>query len=153
MSVRISPIFYDCPRELATPEHAFLHGHTCNISAKMPRSGATLRWVEPVANGNLSQLLAESSAAIDPDALRDLLIQMGVQFKPEAEETELRPEVKGDSVIKIFATSQEPDYTLPWQTLDVTDARGSGVVIEGGRILTAARTCYRQSTLSANFVV
>lgn len=79
----------------------------------------------------------ETSAVLDPESLRELLVQMGVQFKPDADD-DLRPEVKGDSVIKIFATSQEPDYTLPWQTLDVTDARGSGVVIESGRILTAA---------------
>jgi hypothetical protein len=78
---------------------------------------------------------------VDPEALRDLLIQMGVQFNEEELVGE-PPEVNGDSVIKIFATSQEPDYTLPWQTLDVTDARGSGVVIDGGRILTAARSFF-----------
>jgi hypothetical protein len=27
---------------------------------------------------------------------------------------------------------------MPWQSLDVADARGSGAVIEGGYILTAA---------------
>ena len=42
-----------------------------------------------------------------------------------------------DSVIRIFTTIQEPDWTMPWQTLNIAEARGSGVIIEEG-ILTAA---------------
>ena len=42
------------------------------------------------------------------------------------------------SVVRIFATMQEPDYELPWQTRPVSSATGSGVVIGPGRVLTGA---------------
>lgn len=29
-----------------------------------------------------------------------------------------------EAVVKINSTLQQPDYTLPWQTLDVSEARG-----------------------------
>ncbi len=42
------------------------------------------------------------------------------------------------SVVKIFATTQEPDYNCPWQSQTPVASTGSGVLIEGGRILTGA---------------
>lgn len=42
------------------------------------------------------------------------------------------------SVVRIFATRQEPDYELPWQTKPVSSGSGSGVIIGPGRVLTGA---------------
>src|SRR5215472_3086015 len=42
------------------------------------------------------------------------------------------------SVVKIFSTVRYPDFTRPWAKHDATQATGSGVVIEGKRILTNA---------------
>src|SRR5215204_2802072 len=41
-------------------------------------------------------------------------------------------------VVRIFATTQEPDYDCPWQALTPDSATGSGVVIGAGEILTGA---------------
>lgn len=43
-----------------------------------------------------------------------------------------------DSVVRIFATTQRPDYRSPWQSCAPSSSTGSGVVVEGGRILTGA---------------
>ncbi|MEQ9096047.1 MAG: trypsin-like peptidase domain-containing protein [Phycisphaerales bacterium] len=42
------------------------------------------------------------------------------------------------STVKIFTTSRGPDLTRPWTRQQPTDSTGSGLVIEGGRILTNA---------------
>jgi len=42
------------------------------------------------------------------------------------------------NVVKIFTTSQEPDYDTPWQAQNPNSSTGSGVVIAGGRVLTGA---------------
>ncbi|GAB4568402.1 MAG: S1C family serine protease [Haliangiales bacterium] len=42
------------------------------------------------------------------------------------------------SVVRVFATTQSPDYDCPWQAQTPTRSTGSGVVITGGRILTGA---------------
>ncbi|HET6610384.1 MAG TPA: serine protease [Kofleriaceae bacterium] len=42
------------------------------------------------------------------------------------------------SVVRIFATTQEPDYDCPWQSHTPETATGSGVVIAPGRVLTGA---------------
>lgn len=42
------------------------------------------------------------------------------------------------SVVKIFTTSRSPDVFRPWQKAAPSDSTGSGVVIEGNRILTNA---------------
>lgn len=47
------------------------------------------------------------------------------------EDAELRK-----SVVKIFTTSRGPDLARPFKKQDPQDSSGSGVVIEGGRILT-----------------
>ncbi len=41
-------------------------------------------------------------------------------------------------VIRVFATSQDPDFDSPWQALSPSSSTGSAVVIEGGLILTGA---------------
>lgn len=61
---------------------------------------------------------------------------------PPAGETQDAPEVASadirQSTVKIFTTSRGPDLTRPWTRQQPTDATGSGLVIEGGRILTNA---------------
>jgi S1-C subfamily serine protease len=41
-------------------------------------------------------------------------------------------------VVRVFATTQEPDYDSPWQTKSPSSSTGSGVVIAGSAILTGA---------------
>ena len=41
-------------------------------------------------------------------------------------------------VIRVFATSQDPDFDSPWQALSPSSSTGSAVVIEGGLVLTGA---------------
>lgn len=41
-------------------------------------------------------------------------------------------------VVRVFATTQEPDFECPWQAKPPRSATGSGVVLPGGRILTGA---------------
>ncbi len=41
-------------------------------------------------------------------------------------------------VVRVFATTQYPDFDCPWQAQPPSRSSGSGVVIEGGRILTGA---------------
>ena len=42
------------------------------------------------------------------------------------------------SVVRIYATTQEPDYDNPWQALTPSNGTGSGVIIGPNRILTGA---------------
>lgn len=42
------------------------------------------------------------------------------------------------SVVRIYATAQSPDYQVPWQTQPPESSTGSGVVIAPGRVLTGA---------------
>jgi S1-C subfamily serine protease len=41
-------------------------------------------------------------------------------------------------VIRVFATSQDPDFDSPWQALSPSSSTGSAVVIEGRLVLTGA---------------
>ncbi|XP_010027524.2 protease Do-like 10, mitochondrial isoform X1 [Eucalyptus grandis] len=60
-------------------------------------------------------------------------ISSGDGSAPNSEiETEL------DSVVKIFTVSSSPGYLLPWQNKPPREARGSGFVISGNRIITSA---------------
>jgi S1-C subfamily serine protease len=43
-----------------------------------------------------------------------------------------------EAIVKIFSTSQSPDYECPWQSLSIDTATGSGVILPGGKILTVA---------------
>jgi len=42
------------------------------------------------------------------------------------------------SVVRIYATAQSPDYQVPWQSQPPESSTGSGVVIAPGRVLTGA---------------
>ncbi len=42
------------------------------------------------------------------------------------------------SVVKVYATTQAPDYDTPWMGTAPTRSTGSGVVIDGERVLTGA---------------
>ena len=42
------------------------------------------------------------------------------------------------SVVKVFSTVRSPDYAQPWNKLPTEERSGSGVIIEGKRILTNA---------------
>jgi S1-C subfamily serine protease len=48
------------------------------------------------------------------------------------------PGVVENSVVKIFSTIRAPDVSRPWAKSSPNDATGSGVVVEGRRILTNA---------------
>jgi S1-C subfamily serine protease len=49
-----------------------------------------------------------------------------------------RPNGLENSVVKIFTTSRQPDLFRPWNKAAPSETTGSGVVIEGNRILTNA---------------
>jgi S1-C subfamily serine protease len=61
---------------------------------------------------------------------------------PEATVTPARPDAKVDSVensvVKVFTTARYPDLYQPWTKQSPTELTGSGIVIEGKRILTNA---------------
>src|SRR5215831_13170140 len=68
----------------------------------------------------------------------------GVLFVPlahAADESAAAANAEGKleaSVVKIFATMRSPDPTRPWAKQQPRDVSGSGVIIEGNRILTNA---------------
>jgi len=43
-----------------------------------------------------------------------------------------------DSVVRVYATIREPNIFKPWTTSNPVEISGSGVIIEGNRILTNA---------------
>ncbi|MBI4375840.1 MAG: trypsin-like peptidase domain-containing protein [Elusimicrobia bacterium] len=51
------------------------------------------------------------------------------------------------SVVKIFTVVQRPNYYQPWSMLNQESMTGSGVLVEGGRILTNAHVVSDQSYL------
>lgn len=58
---------------------------------------------------------------------------LGASFHPEKKVTQI-----STSVVKIFTVSVRPNYYQPWQMHTQKLSTGSGVIIEGNRILTAA---------------
>jgi S1-C subfamily serine protease len=46
--------------------------------------------------------------------------------------------VRTDAVVRIYATTQDPDYDSPWQTRVPSSSTGSGVVIGDRQVLTGA---------------
>ena len=52
-----------------------------------------------------------------------------------------------DSVVKIHATQREADYIRPWNKGNSQETAGSGVVIEGKRILTNAHVVLHANQL------
>src|SRR5438105_2614198 len=43
-----------------------------------------------------------------------------------------------DSVVKIYSTLRQPDMTRPWAKQSPQEASGSGIIIEGKRVVTNA---------------
>lgn len=52
------------------------------------------------------------------------------------------------SVVKIYTTARQPDHYRPWSKAAATESTGSGVVIEGQRILTNAHVVNYASTVA-----
>src|SRR5262245_57700496 len=52
--------------------------------------------------------------------------------------TSVRADGPGDSVVKIYATQRGPDLFRPWHKANPIESSGSGVIIDGNRILTSA---------------
>ncbi len=62
----------------------------------------------------------------------------GVAAKPAAEPTPAIAHEAESAVVKVFSTIRRPDVARPWSKASPVEAFGSGVVIEGERILTNA---------------
>ncbi|MEM1330838.1 MAG: trypsin-like peptidase domain-containing protein [Planctomycetota bacterium] len=71
-----------------------------------------------------ASLLLSAPAAMAQDAPANGASSSGVDLRP--------------SVVQIHATTREPEMTRPWTKSAPREATGSGVVIDGGRILTNA---------------
>lgn len=67
--------------------------------------------------------------------LAGLLAFWAAASRAEAPETTLHVE---DSVVKVFSTIRQPDPAKPWTKQSPQEATGTGVIIEGHRILTNA---------------
>ena len=52
------------------------------------------------------------------------------------------------SVVKITATTNEPNYSIPWQSKEPKTLTGSGVLIQGNYILTCAHVAIHASYIS-----
>jgi len=78
--------------------------------------------------GVLTTLLAAAAMVVSSPAVR-----------AQGAETSVAPSHQVEnSVVKVFATVRHPDLTRPWNKQPPSDVSGSGVVIEGKRILTNA---------------
>lgn len=55
-----------------------------------------------------------------------------------------------DSLVRIQATSQEPDYRAPWSAGEVASGVGAGFVIQGNRIMTNAHVVSNERFLSVS---
>lgn len=62
-----------------------------------------------------------------------LMMVLGLASLASAEGPDVKP-----SVVKIFASKSPPNMFQPWQITQPSEATGSGIIIEGGRILTNA---------------
>ncbi|HOC43800.1 MAG TPA: serine protease [Thermoanaerobaculales bacterium] len=51
------------------------------------------------------------------------------------------------SIVRVYATSQSPNYWRPWEMDSPADVTGSGSIIEGNRILTSAHVVADQTFL------
>ena len=67
----------------------------------------------------------------------DLCLYAAAGFAAPARSAGPPPAIE-DSVVKVFATMRHPDLTKPWTKQGPVDVTGSGVVIDGNRILTNA---------------
>ena len=52
-----------------------------------------------------------------------------------------------DSVVKVYSTLREPSYLRPWAKESAKEVSGTGVIIEGKRILTNAHVVNHSSQI------
>ena len=64
--------------------------------------------------------------------------QQGQTGKSSSASTETKSSVVENSVVKVFSTVRYPDFFKPWTKQAPTEVTGTGVVIEGKRILSNA---------------
>lgn len=57
-----------------------------------------------------------------------------------------------DSVVRVYCTSQTPDYDTPWQTSAPESGTGSGVAVDSKRILTGAHVVANATFLQVQLV-
>lgn len=69
--------------------------------------------------------------------LAGALGSLGQRAWADAPATEPAPRIE-DSVVKVFSTVRQPDTSKPWTKQSPQEATGTGVIIEGRRILTNA---------------
>ncbi len=67
-----------------------------------------------------------------------LLIGMATTYQAYAADNLINAAAAENTVIKVFATMRYPDTTKPWTKQEPSEVTGSGVVIDGNRILTNA---------------
>src|SRR5690348_8067581 len=72
-------------------------------------------------------IAAEGSAGTNQGAAR-----------PQSVSTETKSSVVENSVVKVFSTVRYPDFFKPWTKQAPSEVTGTGVVIEGKRILSNA---------------
>jgi len=82
----------------------------------------------------------------DDEGSEEVELDLGELMKKLALQNQA-PVLSYPAVIKVFATIQEPDFENPWQMGGVQQATGSGVVIGGKKILTAAHVVADQTFL------
>jgi hypothetical protein len=107
--------------------------------ARMPLSLNQMNFNSPFRN-LLKTLLLVASLAVPSVVVRaatadaDAAKTNAATATPTAAET--RADAVANSVVKVFSTMRYPDLYKPWIKDAPSDATGSGVVIEGKRILT-----------------
>ena len=69
---------------------------------------------------------------------RRLIVSVAISLAIGNGSDDVRAAGVGDSVVKILTTHRQPDYFRPWTKAAPSKASGSGVVIDGRRILTNA---------------
>ena len=67
-----------------------------------------------------------------------MVASVALALPAAAAEADAKPSTIEDSVVKIFATARLPDLFKPWTKQAPRDATGTGIIIEGKRILTNA---------------
>src|SRR5277367_5686718 len=88
----------------------------------------------------LAPLLSTTLAAAEPPPAGEASKDAGsvVAATPSAEPTAAISHDAESAVVKVFSTIRHPDLSKPWTKQGAGEATGSGVVIEGHRILTNA---------------
>jgi S1-C subfamily serine protease len=71
-------------------------------------------------------------------ALAPAFAHAAASAPPKAATAETGADRIGNSVVQVFATRRDPDFTKPWTKQSPHEMTGSGVIIDGKRILTNA---------------